>query len=163
MVRPMVHSEKHYTQNSLFALTAGTDTAIQIISAVAVKDKDIASEVEEGSSIKAVYIELWVSTNTDNTTGSFVIIVEKQPSGSGNPTTTNMALLNDYANKRNILYTTQGLNNPKNGVAIPALKFWVKIPKGKQRFGLGDKLIMTVFSQTGTLQACGFQIFKEYK
>ncbi len=163
MVRPMVHSEKHYRQNSLFALTAGTDTDLPIISAVAVADKTASNEIEEGSSVKAVYIEMWVSTNTDNTTGTFVIIVEKIPAGANPPTVANMALLNDYANKKNILYTTQGLNNPKNGVAIPALKFWLKIPKGKQRFGLGDKLVMTIFSQTGTLQACGFQIYKEYK
>ncbi len=162
MVRPMVHSEKHYRQNSLFTLTAGADTQLVIVDAVAVTDKTSSEEIEEGSSVKAVYIELWISTN-DTSSGTFIAILEKIPSGAAAPTVANMALLNDYPNKKNVFYTTQGVNNPKAGVAIPVIKGWYKIPKGKQRFGLGDRLSITLFAQTGTIQACGFQIYKEYK
>ncbi len=161
MVRPMVHSQKHLRQHSLFTLTAGAATVLTIINAVNVVDKNSSSEVEEGSTVKAVYFEMWMSTN-DTASGSVIATVEKLPAGADDPNTTTLALLNDYPNKKNILHTFQGLNNPKAGVVIPMLKQWIKIPKGKQRFGLGDKLILSIFSQTGTYQACGLEIYKEY-
>ncbi len=162
MVRPMVHSQKHYRQFSLATIAAGALQNSDIINAVNVVDKNTSSEVEEGSSVKAVYLELWINTN-DTSPGTNIIIIEKQTGASPDATTTNMALLDSYPNKKNILYTTMGLTNPNTSTAIPALKFWLKIPKSKQRFGLGDKLSLTIMSQTGTIKFCGFMTYKEYK
>ncbi len=161
-MRAVIKSSKHYVQRSLFTIAAGALNVHDFVAAVNVTNKNASHEVEEGAIIKAAYLEVWLNTN-DTTAGTYIVIVEKRASGGPDPTTANMALLNDYPNKKNVLYTTQGINNPNTSTAIPALKFWVKIPKGKQRFGLGDVLSCTIMAQTGTLKGCGFEIYKEYQ
>ncbi len=160
-MRPIVITRKHYSQLSLGALTAGTATSIDFVTAVAVTSKNIPVEVEEGSRVSAVYFEIWIKSNTDSTGGTAIGIIEKQMSNSVDPTTAQMAALDTYVNKKNILFTFMGLTNDKLGVATPMIKGWLKIPRSKQRFGLGDKLVMTLFAQTGTLQFCGFTTYKE--
>jgi len=162
MVRAMVHSVKHYVQHSLNTITASTQSAINIIDAVAVVDKNAVQEVTEGSTIKAVYFEEWLRSS-EISPGSFIATVTKVPAGGGTPSTTEIAALGDYNNKKNVLYTTQGLLNDQDADATVFLKGWIKIPKSKQRFGLGDKLILTIFAQGAIdLVHCGFTTYKEY-
>ncbi len=162
MVRPMVHSEKHYVQNSLFTIAAGAIGTQDLIRGVAVLNKNLVYEVEEGSSVKAIYIEYWLNTN-DTTPGSAIVTVEKLTGQSTLPNSTTIASLASYANKKNVFFTGMGLTNPNTSTAIPVLRQWVKIPKSKQRFGLDDRLLISFFSQTGTLKVCGFATYKEYK
>ncbi len=162
MVRPMVHSEKHYTQHSLFTTAAGARDSVVLINAVVVLNKNLSEEVEQGSSVKAIYVEFWINTN-DTSPGTFIAILEKVPSGGAAATFAEMAALSTYANKKNVLYTTMGLTNPNTQTGQVLMKFWVKIPKGKQRFGLGDRFVLGIASQTGTLKTCGFSTYKEYK
>jgi len=43
------------------------------------------------------------------------------------------------------------------------MRGWYKIPKTKQRFGLGDRLVLQIASQgTDALDFCGFATYKEY-
>ncbi len=160
MVRPTVHSTKHYTQFSISTVTGGQVDELDIIEAVAVANKDISKEVEEGASIKAVYIELWARAGS-TTPASGQMIIFKTTNSAG-PSTTNMAALNNWPNKKNIFYTTMGLFNDQDADAIAIYKGWLKIPRGKQRFGLGDQLRIAVFSPTIDLQLCGFATYKEY-
>ncbi len=161
MVRPMVHSIKHYVQYSIGTDTGGTVTSKAIASGVAPENVDLVSDVLEGNSIKAVYLELWLRAGS-TTPASGQLIVYKKNSDASNPTTTEMAALGDWDNKKNILYTTMGLFNDQDADAIAAFKGWIKIPKGKQRFGLGDALNWSLFSPTIDLQFCGFATYKEY-
>ncbi len=124
--------------------------------------KNLVTEVEEGSSIKACYVELWIRAG-EVTAGSGQFVLVKIPAGAVDPTTTEMAALNNYVNKKNILVTGMGLFNDQDADAIAVLKGWYKIPKGKQRFGLGDALIVRIFSPTIDLHICGVAIYKEYK
>ncbi len=84
------------------------------------------------------------------------------PNGLPFPTAANMANLNDWSNKNNILYTTQAISNDQDADAIPLHKGWVKIPKGKQRMSLGDILAITTFAQALDQVICGVSIYKEY-
>ncbi len=161
MVRAMVHSTKHFLQVSISTLTAGTATVIDVCEAVAVVDKNIPSEIEEGATIKAVYVELWSKTNA-GASGSTIYTIEKIVGGGADPNTTTLASLSSYNNKKNVLKTHQGLTNDNASIAMPIFREWIAIPKGKQRFGLGDKIVIGIFAQTGTLQFCGINIFKEY-
>ncbi len=161
MVRPMVHSHKHYVQFSISTVTGGAADTLNIAKSVAVQSKDAVDEVEEGSSIKAVYVELWARAGS--TTGaSGQMIIYKLQADSTAPATTDMAALGTWDNKRNIFYTTMGLFNDQDADAIALFKGWIKIPKGKQRMALGDELKITVFSPTIDLQICGFSTYKEY-
>ncbi len=162
MVRAMVHSTKHYVQQSLFTVLASATKDENLASAVAVSDKNTVEEVVEGSTVKAVYVELWLRTQSTSP-GSFVFIVCKRPGGVNSPTTTDMGALGVWDNKKNILYTTQGLINDQDADAIAVFKGWIKIPKSKQRMGLGDKISWHLFAQGALdMTGCGFSTYKEY-
>ncbi len=161
MVKAIVHSTKHYVQNSLATTLAGAVTSTIIVDAVSVSAKTSPSHVEEGNSVKAIYVEDWVRTN-DTSPGSFVYVVLKLPAGVGTPGAANMAALDNYDNKKNILYTTQALSNDQDADAIPLHKGWIKIPKGKQRMGLGDRIATVFLAQALDQNVCGFKTYKEY-
>ncbi len=161
MVKPMVHSRKHFVQISLLAIASGALSRITLSVAVAPEDVNAAAEVEEGSTIKAVYLELW-ATGDDVVQGTGIFTMEKFPSGHVAPTTANMAALMDYNNKKNILETHMGLVPPNTSNPVNIFRHWIKIPKGKQRQGLGDLIAVTAFGQSDGLFLCGFATYKEY-
>ncbi len=161
MVRPMVHSTKHYVQHSISTVVGGAVTTITVANAVEVSGKNLVSEVEEGSSIKACYMEIWARAGS-TTPASGQLIFYKVEGDTSPASTIDMAALGDWDNKKNILYTTMGLFNDADADAIALFKGWIKIPKGKQRFGLGDSLLCSVFTPTIDLQICGFFTYKEY-
>ncbi len=162
MVRPMVHSTKHYVQHSIATIVAGALESMILVHAVAVGSKNSPTEVEEGSSIKAVYCEYWLRAG-ETTAGSFIATLYKLPGTGVAFNATQMAALNTAENKKNILWTSQGLVNDQDADALGLLRNWIKIPKSKQRFGLGDQLILEIFAQGAIdLHRCGFTTYKEY-
>jgi len=161
MVRPMVHSVKHYVQFSIATVTGGAVTSLAIANAVAPDAVTDVDEVVEGSGVKAVYLEIWLRS-ASTTAASGQMIVYKLQGDATNPSTTDMAALGDWDNKRNIFYTTMGLFNDVDSSAIAAFKGWIKIPKGKQRMGLGDDINLSIFSPTVDMHVCGFATYKEY-
>ncbi len=162
-MRPIVVTTKHINQNTPTTAASGVRINITLIDAVAVADVDTPSEVQEGSVVSAIYIESWVNANS-TTPGACVYVIEKI-SGSGTPSINagQMAALMTYQNKKNILFTFVGLTNSNATAAIPVMKGWLKIPKGKQRFGLGDKLVLSLLGQVSDAKICGFSIFKEQR
>ncbi len=162
MVRPMVHSVKHYVQNSLATVVAGAKDDTIVIETVNVTAANAAHEVAEGSTIKAVYVEDWLRS-PEVSPGSVIACLYKNPGGNTVFSTTELAAMGSAENKKNVLYFTQGLTNDTDSVAIPFYRGWIKIPKSKQRFGLGDRLIWTIFSQ-GAIDTvrCGFFTYKAY-
>ncbi len=160
-MRPVINSTKHIVQNSLATITGAAKLDLTIASAINVTGVNLVNEVREGSVLKAVFVEEWLRTS-DTAPGSFVACLYKTSGGAANFGTANMAALGLADNKKNILYMTQGLVNDQDADATPIMRGWFKIPKSKQRFGLGDELVLTVFAQTLDLQICGFQTYKEY-
>ncbi len=125
-------------------------------------DRTLASSVEEGSKIHTVFVELWLNGRGANATTQFTVIIVKLVSGQEAPTVSDMLNLGSYENKKNILYTTQGVLGEGNAQSIPVLRNWVSIPKGKQRFGLGDSLHVIILATGESINNCGIAIFKEY-
>jgi len=161
-LRPIIHSQKHYVQltlSSATTLTANTETLLQ---AVAHTDKNATQEILEGAAVKAIFIELWVIGTTADQ--FFTITVAKVQGEQTVMTFTEMTALGDYSGKKNILYVTQGLSS-NDGIAapIPVIRQWFKIPKSKQRFGLNDKIVLSIASRgDATIKYCGFATYKEY-
>ncbi len=121
--------------------------------------------VSEGATVKACYVELWLSQDSASTVGSYTVILYKDPGGTNAVDTAGMAALHDYSNKKNILFTAQGLLTPNDGGQVPVIRGWYKIPKGKQRFGLSDRLILAVRNNNLTaidINLCGLAVYKEY-
>ncbi len=161
MVRPQINSVKHIVQVSLANVVGGAVTNISLALASDVGDIDSVTEVRIGSSIKAVYIELWL-TSDDATQSSTVAILEKQPIAGDNITAAEIASLNSYSNKNNIFYITQGLLGQAINTATPLMRGWFKIPKGKQRMSISSKIQLSVLAQSDGVNLCGFALYKEY-
>ncbi len=162
MVRPMVHSTKHYVQQSIGTTVVGTPTQTDIAVGVAVPDKNNVTEVEEGSTVKAIYLEMWLRSAA--TAGSsFVFIIYKTTDEAAPATDAELAALGSYTNKRNVLFTSEGLLNDVDADAMSVHRGWVKIPKGKQRMALGDHLRWSLRAVGQSINFCGFQTYKEYQ
>ncbi len=161
MVAP-INSIKHIVQQTLSVAAAGVAITVDLANAVVVTSSNLANEVREGSVIKAIFVELWLRGGDDAAGSTYIWTLEKLPSGLADPVAGNMASLFTYPNKKNIFHISQGLINDDSSVAVPVFKGWIKIPKGKQRFGLGDKLVWTIFSQSGGTDFCGQSVYKEY-
>ncbi len=160
-MRPIIHSTKKYVQLSLSTVTTGAINHFQIVISVESTLANLVNEVVEGAVVKAVFVEIWVIGSVSNQ--FFTACLYKLPGGLNPISTANMAALGDYTNKKNILYTTQGLAS-NDGIAgpIPIVRQWFKIPKGKQRFGLGDQLRFSIMSRgSDDLIICGFATYKE--
>ncbi len=161
-MRPIIHSTKHYLQYPLDPITTGTIKAIVLVEAVQSTLANLSHEVEEGASVKAVYVELWLQ-NQGNL-GEFIVNVTKTTESQPGPTFAEAATLFSYVNKKNIFFTSQGLtsNDAISGPQTP-IRAWVKIPKSKQRFGLGDRLMLTIANvSSNSLNSCGMATYKEY-
>jgi len=161
-MKQIVHSVKHYVQFPIDQITTGTIQNVTLVKAVESTVANAATEVEEGSIVKAVYIEL--SLQNQGNLGEFIVCVEKAPNNSAGMTFAQSAALFTYNNKKNVLYVTQGLTS-NDGVGNPQfnIKKWFKIPKGKQRFGLGDALVLSINNTSANdLNRCGFSTYKEY-
>ena len=74
--------------------------------------------------MKAVFVERWLTGTFD--LGSFVLMVEKSGQDNQPPTLTEMTTLDAYANKKNILFTSQGLIPEDNANPIPVMRQWVQ-------------------------------------
>ncbi len=161
MVRPIIHSTKHYVQQSIGTVAAGANANTTFVNGVAVVDKNAVSEVEEGASVKAFYLELWIRSAA-TAASSFSFIVCKKPGGVGAPSVAEMAALGDWDNKKNILFTSQGLTNDVDDSAMNIHRGWIKVPKGKQRMGLGDTISWHLNAVGQSINFCGFETYKEY-
>ncbi len=104
---------------------------------------------------------MWARAGS-TTPSSGQAILYKRVSDQSNPSTTDMAALGDWDGKKNIYYTTMGLYNDQDADATIMYRGWIKIPKSKQTFGLGDRIQFSVFTPTIDLQICGFALYKEY-
>ncbi len=124
--------------------------------------RSTTDKVEEGCVIKAIHLEYWLNGNGSNQTTQFVLIAYKLPSGLTEPTVSDMLNLQAWPNKKNILFSSQGNLAEGGNSSIPVLRDWIKIPKGKQRFGLEDKFQVAVATVDADLQECGMVTYKEY-
>ena len=154
-----INSNKHIRQIPVDATMGGTIANIPIAIAAAVPTGNDV-DVREGAEIKAVFCELWVMANAQNI-GSITLTIEKLVAGQTPMTFVQSAQLDAYPNKKNIFYTTQGLTGENDTNPIPFIRMWVKIPKGKQRFGLGDSLYANLSANLEDAQHCGVFVYKE--
>ncbi len=160
-MRPTINSKKHIVQIIGVVVSAGAIASIKLVD---VTDPIVATDptdVAQGAVIKAVYLEVWLNSNADSIS-QITGVLEKQIGPSVPMTFSESQALNLYLNKKNILYTTQGLVPGRLTQGVPFFRGWFKIPKGKQRFGVGDELVIRIASPVGATQVCGFATYKEY-
>ncbi len=159
-----INTNKHYVHTSKTSFAAGSKLAIGIIESVVAPAAAQAFQVRQGAVVKAVHLEYWVSVDASiGDIGQQIAVLEKVPAGAVSVTFAQLSNLGSYINKKNILWTFQGLVNDSNGSsAIPIIRDWILIPKGKQRMGLGDELVFTIGSVITTGVLCGLSTYKEF-
>ncbi len=161
-MRPPIHSIKHYkqiTRSEVLTVARNVELLAHGVNNVA---SNLENEVQEGSVVKAVYVELWLLDSAND--GSNIVVLVKNSNDTVGLTFTQMQTLFTFPEKKNILFTHQGLSS-NNGVGNPivVMRGWYKIPKSKQRFGLGDRLNLVIANNgANTLEYCGFATYKEY-
>ncbi len=160
-MRPIISSRKHIRQIAINSVMGGTLTIVKAIHAKQDADAIVPEEVDIGTTIKAVYIELWILAGSQQP-GSFTVSVEKLNGSLPTMTFADSALMHTYTNKANVLYTTQGVSPDANGNPVPIIRTWIKIPRGKQRFALNDKLHINMSANVEDMTHCGLVIFKGY-
>ncbi len=160
-MRPIINSEKRIVQQTLGNVPTATVGTILIASCVQDPIATSPTQIRPGTAVKAVYVELWILGSGAQVATSTAILY-KLSSGGADPDSTEMGNLNAWANKKNILESHQGINGDNNSNPIPVFRNWIKIPKGKQRFGLGDNLKIAIKSITDEVEFCGLFIFKAY-
>ncbi len=161
-MRPVIHSEKHYVQTSLATIASLAALNIVLVDAVTVANKNTVTEVVEGALVKAVYIEMWLLGELGDATQ--ITALTKFQSGAAPFSTAQLAAIGTTSGKKNTLFVSQGLvTQDSSGSPLPIMRGWYKIPKSKQRFGLGDTLELQIFAQGASdLTVCGFATYKEY-
>ncbi len=160
-MRAMINSQKHIVQVTLTTAMAANVANVNVVSVNQDGDTSLAQNVVVGTDIKAVFCEIWLlAASAQPTTVTWILY--KTPADAGIITNTEMATLHTYPNKKNILQSGQGIVGDANSNPIPVIRQWIKIPKGKSRFGLGDKLRFSVRGITEDTEFCGQFIFKAY-
>ncbi len=159
-MRPHVTTEKHYVQAPLFTVPISSISPVVIAHAVAIPS-GLSFEVKDGSIISAVYLEFWMLNTGDPTISFAISTFEKMPGNTTFMTFTNALNLHTYANKKNIIYAFEGIMPSLGGFPFSVIRKWIKIPKSKQRMGLGDRLVINFTSDGATKSVCGFATYKE--
>ncbi len=143
---------------------AGAILNQKCINAVVAPATGNAFDVKEGSIIKAIYLERWlVGSATEGIASQFTLTVEKKRDTEPDMTFAQSQNLGAYPNKKNILYTTQGIVTAQinGGPTVPVIRQYVLIPKGKQRFGLQDEFMVNI-GVIQSMRQCGIDTFKEF-
>ncbi len=163
MLSPII-ARKHYVHSTNTVIAAGAIQSNVLVSGVVAPATGNSFSVIEGCAVKAVYIERWIKSNaTAGGSTQFTMIIEKLPSNAPSVTFAQIANLGAYTNKKNILYSTQGVIGDLTTNSLALIRQFVLIPKGKQRFGLNDRLTVSIAAVGLAMQSCGIATYKEYQ
>ncbi len=159
-----IQSRKHYFQIAQSTVAQAAIVNTVLCSAIE-GARSQPQHVAEGALVKAVWLEVWCQQDSASVVGSFTAGFYKNPGGTNVLLSADAAAIHDYDNKKNLFYTTQALS-PINDSGLMLLhKGWIKIPKGKQRMGLGDELTFFIRNNNATaidIDFCGLAVYKEY-
>ncbi len=157
-MRAVIQTVKHILQHQAGTVAQG---AVNPYATVTATKAYAGSSVEcpVGAVIKAVYVELWVLSDT-TAFGNIIVTVEKRVAAATAMTAAQSTALDAYPNKNNIFYSTQGLTPPNTANPVPFIRQWIRIPKGKQRMSLGDVIVVTIGGIVNAQEFCGLTILK---
>ncbi len=163
MVAP-INSIKHYVQRANVSIASGAIRVDDIVTSVVAPAATNTSDVTQGSVVKAIYLEYWLwGAGASGTDTQFNFMFLKLPVATSDPTFANINNLGAYTNKKNIFYHSSGVLGGVDNNSIPVVRGWFMVPKGKQRMGLSDKLVIATSTSGAALQLCGFSTYKEYR
>ncbi len=164
MVAP-VTSIKHYVHRANTSVASGAIHTEVVVDAVVAPATTNAFDVVQGSLVKAIHVEYWlVNQGASSNITQFVFIVEKVPANQASVTAAQILGLGSYPNKKNVLFSSQGNMTPSvdGQASLPVIRNWLLIPKGKQRMGLADRIVVSMAPVGQIIGFCGISTYKEY-
>ncbi len=158
-----INSVKHYVHRQNTLVASGVVLNHNMVNAAIAPATATSATVKEGAIVKSIFYEYWVlSDGATATTTQFNFMIEKLPNLAPSITAAQMINLTAYPNKKNVMFTSQGVIAGEDTNSVPLIRGWLLVPKGKQRFGLSDRLNVN-FTATGQgIRICGISIYKEY-
>ncbi len=166
MVTAPIVTVKHYVHRQNSGLASGNASITVIAAAVANTALPVnASDIKEGSILKAIYVEWWIKgKGASDADTQFDFALYKNPGASNDMVYADTLNFGAYDNKKNIFFVSQGvIGGVGGGQSVPVIRQWVKIPKGKQRMGLKDRIDVIVSTTGQSIDFCGIFVYKEYQ
>ncbi len=163
---PGINTVKHYVQYTNAALSSGIINTNIIAEGVINTALPVNThDIKEGSNLYRVYLELWLKgTGSSDGDTQFNLAVYRNPSGDHTMIAADLNNLMAYSNKKNIMFASQGvLSGAGAGQSVAIIRQWIKIPKGKRRFGPDDTLEYAIMTTGTGMQRCGLAVYKEFQ
>ncbi len=157
-MRPVINSIKNEI-NSVQGVVAATNLVLEIAKAVDNRVTANATEVNNGSVIKAIWVEFWYyGLSASNTNDIFDAYIIKNP--GNNLTNPNPGTVGTSNEKKFVIKEWKGLTGNKSLGGSPYwFRGWVKLPRRYWRMGTDDIWFLVVRSPT-TGNFCSKFIYK---
>ncbi len=140
------------------------DTVI-LANAVDDPSRTNATQVENGCTIRSIFLNVQVLATTDVALGNAYFIIYKNPGNnisSANIPDANATGISDF--RKMIFHTEMAMTSDTNdSIPITLFKGVLKLPRHMQRFGIGDLLELQLFSPGVDLDRCVQCIYKEIR
>ncbi len=119
-------------------------------------------QINTSSSVNAIFLNVQVAATSTAALANVYMYVAKNP---GNAITMPQANVVGKSNDRKHVLHQEMIMTEKNTTAIPRTLFKgvIRIPRGKQRFGIEDRLSIFLLSPGTTYDYCIQCIYKEIK
>ncbi len=159
----VIHRIKHIVDKS------ATITATAVLPEVLINTKDApvlanTTEVETGAKVHGIFINVQIQANQSiNAIPNIYMAIYKSP--GGNIPAIDPAQTGSNADKKQIIHQEMNFVETTSNTANPRTLFKgvVVIPRGMQRFGADDELIMSLKSNAINFSYCVQCIFKEFR
>ncbi len=162
-IRP-VHRIKHVVDSSA-TLAANTQAAVAIVDVVDAPVLANTPEVETGSTVNGIYLDVVVASNEAQVTGAIPNVyfyVMKNP--GNNLTLANPNAIGASDTKKFVIHQEMAMiDNKVSGQPTTLFKGVIAIPRGYRRMGTDDRLVIVLFSPAIDITFCFQAIYKEFR
>ncbi len=160
----VVHRLKHIVDNNSTVSAGVTLPTVLILG----RDAPVIAatrEVETGSKVHGIFLNVQIQGNQISSGGIPNIYMAVYKSKGGNIPTIDPTATGSNPDKSNIIHQEMGMfqSDSVDGNPKTLFKGVIVIPKGLQRFGLDDELVMTLRSTAINYKNCSQCIYKEFR
>ncbi len=159
----VVHRIKHIVDSSA-TLAAATTLPVTLVKGVDAPVLANTPEVETGAKVHGIFLNVQVSANeASGGIPNIYMAVFKNP--SGNISTIDPVGTGDDPNKKAIIHQEMIMFAPTGTQGLPRTLFKgvIVIPRGMQRFGIDDELVVVLRAPSVNVKVCVQCIYKEFR
>lgn len=162
-MRPIIHRIKHII-DAEGGLSAGLQSVTPLIATVDAPVLNSTTQNETGGKVHGIYLHVEVSHTSVSGRPNVYLAIMKNP-GDNISTASLINSLGDSDTKKFFIHQEMIMmsGDAGNGLPRPLFNGVIKIPKGYQRNGPGDKLYLILLSPTVDADFCMQCHYKEFR